>query len=189
VAVDVEPSALLRSYARQFRRDEDRLQRAMYLHVGAASTVVVIARGEEVLFVKYLDVYGRQMDEAVARHLKMTLPDAIALRRNNGDRRAEMQDPDIARSVTESIRPVIDHLAAEISKCARYHSVTFRGQPLARLVLGGGEASPTLVDALSSRTELKCELGDPLRSFDANPPGGRKGQWDVACGLALRQWK
>ena len=70
VAVDPEPSALLRCYAQQFRRDEDQQQRAMFAHVGAASSVVVIAKGADALFIKYLDIGGRQMDEAVARHLR-----------------------------------------------------------------------------------------------------------------------
>ncbi len=133
-----------------------------------------------------LGVGGRAMDEAVGRHLKMKLSEAIALRRHNGDRRVDQQDPEITRSVTESVRPVIDRLAGELSMCARYHSVTFRGQPLSRLVLGGGEATSAIIESLSTRLELKCELGDPLRTYENTLPQTRRGQWDVAAGLALR---
>lgn len=186
IAVDVEPAALLRCYVKQYRRDEDRNQRALYVHIGAASTVAVIGGGADVLFVKYIDVGGRQFDEAVARHLKMDLEEASALRRHNGDRRADQQDPEIARSVQEATRPVVDRLASELSMCTRYHSVTFRGTPLARAVFGGGEVAPSLVEALTPRLDLKCELGDPLRSYEAFVAGDRKGQWAVAAGLALR---
>jgi type IV pilus assembly protein PilM len=186
VAVDVEPNALLRCYARQFRRDEDKQMRAMFVDVGANQTAVVVAEGQHVLFTKYIEIGGRQMDEAVAQNLKMELPDAAALRRNNGDRRVELQDPEVARSIAESIRPVIDSLAGELAMCTRYQSVTFRGQPLARLVLGGGEASTQLVEALAERVNVKCELGDPFRAFEARVPTGRIGQWEVAAGLALR---
>ena len=185
-AVDVEPAALLRCYVKQFRRDLDREQRAMFVHVGATNTVVVIARGAEVLFVKYIDVGGRHLDEAVARHLKMSPLEAAALRRHNGDRRADQQDPEVARSVSEALRPVSERLSGELSLCVRYHSVTFRGQPLVRLVLGGGEATPAMIEALSAKLDLKCELGDPLRSYEGAVVGGRKGQWDIAAGLALR---
>jgi type IV pilus assembly protein PilM len=185
-AVDVEPLALLRCYIRQSRREEDRRRRGMFVHVGYTNSLVVIAQGPDVLFVKYVDVGGRHLDEAVARHLKMSLTDAVALRRNNGDRRAEQQDPEIARSIGESVRPVVDRLAHELSLCVRYHSVTFRGQPLVQLVLGGGEATPSLVEAIGSRLDLKCELGDPLRLIDNPLETARKGQWDVAAGLALR---
>jgi type IV pilus assembly protein PilM len=187
VAVDVEPAALLRCYSAQFRRDEDRLRRAIYVHIGAANTAVVIAQGAEVLFVKYVELGGQHLDDAVARHLQMQPDDAWALRRHNSDRRADQQDQEVARSVMESVRPVIERLAHEISLCIRYYSVTFRGHPLARLVLGGGEATQGLADALSSRLSLEAELGDPLRWYEQGGPGGRKAQWDVATGLALRE--
>lgn len=186
VAIDVEPSALLRCYIRQFRRDEDQNQRAMFVNVGASSTVVVIAQGSMAMFVKYIDVGGLQFDQVVARHLKMTLSDAAALRRHNGDRRADQRDPEVTASIAESIRPVLDRLCNELSMCIRYYSVTFRGQPLARLVLGGGEANEALMENLATRLNMPCELGDPLRSYDKSGALGRVGQWDVAAGLALR---
>ena len=187
VAVDVEPLALLRCYSWQFRRDEDRQQRSMFVHIGASSTALTIARGSEPLIVKYLDIGGRHLDEAVAAHLKMDLTAAAAVRRYNGDRRAGQQDADVARSVQEATRPVIERLAAELAMCVRYHSVTFRGQPLARIVIGGGEAAPNLADELSGRLNLGCELGDPLRTFELAIQTGRRGQWDLAVGMALRE--
>lgn len=187
VAVDAEPAALVRCYLKQFRRDEDRELRTMYVHVGAGTTTVVIARGAEVLFAKYLEIGGRHFDEAVSRNLKMPLPDASALRRNNGDRRVDQQDPEVTRGVSEAIRPVVEQLAGELSRCLRYYVVTFRSQPASRLVLGGGEATGSLAEVLTSRLDLKCELGDPLRSYEARLPAARKGVWDVACGLALRE--
>jgi type IV pilus assembly protein PilM len=186
VAVDVEPRALVRSYTRQFRRDEDRDKRSLLVHVGSSGTAVVIAQGDETLLVKYLDLGGKDMDQAVADGLKMELAEAIALRRHNGDRRADQQDPEVAQSIAEATRPVIERLISELSLCIRYHSVTFRGQPLARMVLGGGEATETLRDLLAQRLDLKCELFDPLRNFANQVRTLRHGQWDVAAGLALR---
>jgi len=187
VAIDIAPAALLRCYCKQFRRDDDQQRRVMFVNIGAATTTVVIARGNDAMFVKYLDIGGGHMDEAVARHLKMPLPDATALRRHNGDRRADQRDPDVTRSIHESIRPVLGHLVQELSLCLRYYSVTFRGQPLSKLVLGGGEASPTLREWLEGRLDLPCELGNPLRSYETTLPAGRIGQWEIAAGLALRE--
>jgi type IV pilus assembly protein PilM len=186
VAIDVEPAALLRCYARQFRRDDDQQQRALFAHIGASGTIVVIAKGADALFIKYIDVGGREMDAAVGQYLDMTLSEASALRRHNGDRRVDQQDPEITRSVSEAVRPVIERLANELSLCARYHSVTFRGQPLARAVFSGGEATQALTDVIAARVDLKCELGDPLRTYEFANQTGRKGMWDVATGLALR---
>jgi type IV pilus assembly protein PilM len=185
VAVEVEPTALLRVYQRQYRRGEDQSARSMFVHIGHANTVVFIAQADEILFIKNLDLGGKHFDEAVAKHLEMSVADAWSLRRHNGDRRAEQQDADVALSVNESCRPVIEKLINEVSLCVRYHSVTFRGQPLKRLILAGGEATPTLAEAIGTRLNLKCELGDPLRAFESNPLPGRKSQWDLALGLAL----
>ena len=187
VALDVEPSALLRCYARQYRRDVDQQRRAMFVNVGGSNTTVVIARGSDAMFVKYIDVGGRHLDAAVARHLKMDLVDAAGLRRHHGDRRADQRDPDVSRGIHESIRPVLDRLATELSMCVRYYSVTFRGQPLASAVLGGGEASQALAELLAGRLDIACELGDPLRDFEKTRMAGRQGQWDVVTGLALRE--
>lgn len=186
VAVDVEPVALVRCYAKQFRREDDKQQRSVFVHVGATNTAVVIARGDDALFVKYLDIGGRHLDEAVANHLKMNAAEAATLRRHNGDRRSDQQDSEVVRSVAEAVRPVIDRLAHELALCIRYYSVTFRGQPLARMVLSGGEASAALSEWLGPRLDLTCELGEPLRSFEPIAVAGRKSQWDVAAGLALR---
>ena len=187
VAIDVEPAAMLRSYNRQYRRDNDQQRRMMFVNVGASNTAVVIAHGSDTMFVKYIDVGGRHFDEAVAKHLKMTAGDSAALRRHNGDRRTEQRDPEIARSVQESIRPVLDRLAHELSLCVRYYSVTFRGQPLAQIVLGGGEATEALSEWVAARLGVPCDLGNPLRSFEKTTIPGRIGQWDVAAGLALRE--
>jgi type IV pilus assembly protein PilM len=187
IAVDVEPLALLRCYGSQFRRDEDQQQRAMFVHIGAESTAVVIAHGREPLFIKYVDVAGRHFDEAVATHLQMDLPAAATLRRHNGDRRADQQDREIARSVADATRGVVARMAAELAMCVRYHSVTFRGQPLARIVLGGGEASAGLAEEFARRLDVQCELGDPLRKFELAIQTGRRGQWDLAVGTALRE--
>jgi type IV pilus assembly protein PilM len=117
----------------------------------------------------------------------MTPADAVALRRHNGDRRGDARDPEIVRGIDESVRPVLEKLAHELSLCLRYYSVTFRGQPLSEIVLSGGEATDTLAAWLSSQLDLPCAMGDPLRPFEKDTVAGRHGQWDVATGLALRQ--
>ena len=186
IAVDIESNALVRSYLRQYRRDEDRLKRSMLVHIGHSGTAVVITEGDHTLFAKYVDIGGQDFDAAVAQQLQMRTTDAAALRRNNGDRRADQQDPEVAQSITDATRPVVDKLVSELSHCVRYHSVTFRGKPLMRMVLGGGEASDSLRELLTKRLDLACDLFAPLRDFASQTRGTRPGQWDVAAGLAMR---
>jgi type IV pilus assembly protein PilM len=186
VALDVEPAALLRAYGKQLRRDDDKARRVMFARVGSFNTTVVIAQGTDACFVKYVDVGGDQLDQAVADHLKISPEEAATLRANNGDRRTDQQDPEITASVSEATRGVIERLVGELALCTRYHSVTFRGQAIDRLILGGGEATQGLADIIGQRLDMKCEVGDPLRSFDAPLPA-RRAQWDVTTGLALRE--
>ena len=183
VAIDAEPIALLRCYAHQFRRDDDKHQRNMFVHVGATKTVVVIAQGDVAMFIKYVDVGGQHFDEAVAENLKLPLADAATLRRHVADR---ADDPELAQSVTESLRGVVQRLADELSLCMRYYSVAFRGQPLSRMVLGGGDADQTLGAALQNRLDISCDIGNPFRAIKSTCRVGRSAQWAIAAGLALR---
>jgi|DewCreStandDraft_4_1066084.scaffolds.fasta_scaffold10006_2 type IV pilus assembly protein PilM len=187
VAVDVEAAALARSYAAQYRREEDRQARALLVHVGHSRTLALVAQGDDLLFVKPIEIGGQHFDLAVARFLKMDLNEAILLRRHHGDRRAEDQDPEVARSLADALRSTLERLASELAMCIRYHSVTFRGQPLVRLVLSGGEATPALAESLERQLGLRAELSDPFRWLPVAPNLGRKCQWDVAAGLALRE--
>ena len=186
-AIDVEPLALLRCYGRQFRRDADQQARVMFVEAGASYTVAVVARGTDTMFVKYIDIGGKHFDEAVSRHLKMTPGESAALRRHNADRPKEQRDAEIDRGVAEALRSPVEKLAHELSLCIRYYSVTFRGQPLDRIVLGGGEADEELAQWLAARLDLPCELGNPLRPFEGNDFTGRPGMWDVAAGLAMKE--
>jgi type IV pilus assembly protein PilM len=183
VAVDVEPAALLRSYSAQFRRDDERAQRALIVHIGYSSTAVIVAQNDDALFVKYIELGGRQMDEAVSRALNMDISEANALRRRDDDG----IDPEITRSLAEAVRPVAEKLIREVSLCVRYHSVTFRGKPLERLLVGGGEGSTMIVNWLSERLGMPAEVSDPFRRLENRTERGRGGQWDVAAGLALRE--
>jgi len=187
VAVDIEPAAIVRSYSLQFRRDEDRDRRVMFVHVGYSNSVVIIAHGDHILFVKYIDSAGKQMDDAVASRLRMAAGEASALRRHNGDRRRELQDPEVSRGITHAVRPIVERLANEISLCSRYHSVTFRGQPICRMVLGGGEASDGLSESLQGRLNVPCLLSEPLRPYSVDNQIHPLWQWDVAVGLAARE--
>lgn len=186
VAIDVAPTAVLRSYVNQYRREEDQRRRAMFVHIGTSNTFVVIAQGADVLFARVLDIGGLHFDKSVAQHLDMSLSDAISLRRYNGERRADQRDPDVAESIDAAARPVVEQFLSELGRCVRYHSVTFRGQPLAGIVLGGGEATETLAEAIAARLDVRCEVGDPLRTLETSLPLVHRAQWDVAAGLALR---
>jgi type IV pilus assembly protein PilM len=187
IAIDIEPLALTRSFARQFRRDGDSEKRRLFAHIGYRRTLIVVTQDDNPFLIKYVDLGGKDFDQAVADHLSMDTNEAAALRRSSGDRRQEQLDPEVSRGVSDAIRPVLDRLANEISLCVRYHNVTFRGQTLNSLVIGGGEASPLVQQGIHVRLEMACDISEPFRSFTAIPGSSRRGQWDIAVGLALKE--
>lgn len=181
VAVDVEPAALLRSYAAQYRRDEDRNLRVMLLHFGYGQTSVMITEDQTVLFVKFIEVGGRQIDEAIAEQLQLQVTEANALRK-----RREVGEQ-VAETLQDAARPVLEKLIRELSMCIRYHSVTFRGRPISKLILSGGEISPVVSSLLEQRLGLPCENSNPFRRMQNVPPTDCPGQWEIAVGLTRRQ--
>ena len=184
-SVDVEPMALLRCYARQFRRTDDSQHRALYAHVGYSRTRVIIAEGDDLLFVKYIDLGGKDLDTAVARQFQLDDASANSMRRNNGDRRSSGQDIEIAQSVARAVRPVVTNLGREIAMCIRYNNVTFRGTPISRIVIGGGEATSQVNEGLSKVLEVESVTSQPFRDYRPSV-SGPAGQWDIAVGLAFR---
>lgn len=192
IGLEVEPLALARSYARQQRRSGEQDERTIIAHVGYSQTLVVIVQGDDVQFVKYIDVGGSDIDKSVGEHLHLQPTDASSLRRHDGDAgeqelAANPDSSDLTASIARAARPVYEQLAQELTKCIRYFSVTFRGAPLERVVLTGGEATEPLGKWLAERLNLHCELSDSLRGVKHRQQTDRAGNWDIAMGLALRE--
>lgn len=185
-AIDPQPLAILRAFKRQERRKSDATARLMVIHIGATETGVIIAQGNDVRFVKYVDMGGQDFDRAASLALGIGLRDAAAMRARDTNRSEDNED-ELNRSINDAVRPVLEDLAREIGMCIRYHSVTFRGRPIDRVVLSGSEATESLRQSLETRLELGVALGNPLRSYEQPQNAGRLGVWDVATGLALRE--
>ena len=64
-----------------------------------------IADGDAILFLKYVGSGGREMDQAVAKHLELELPEAMRLRASVTNSAVLDSQSDVHRSVIEAIRP------------------------------------------------------------------------------------
>jgi len=203
-AIDVSPSALARCFGRFNRREVDSDSVRVFVDIGYANTKVLILCGNRIRFYKDLATAGRQLDEAVAAHLNISLAEAAKLRRQVNEPADESQSDqklfgsscraDIERAVAEATRPVLDDLAKEIGLCQRYHSVTFRGSRSTELTLCGAAAHDTLIaDRIADKLELHVTPADPLAGMDlAGCPALTRddqplSEWAVAAGLAMRQ--
>ncbi len=186
VAIDVEPCAVLRA----FRHGRDDSERIAYLHLGDNLTTVLIADGDSILFLKYVGSGGREMDQAVAKHLELDQSEAMRVRASVTNSATLDSQSDVHRSVIEAIRPQLESLASELELCFRYFMVTFRGQQAARLIVTGCEASPWLAEYLGHSLSCPVEVGNPFTAM-AQPPQSpsvseHPGRWAAALGLSLR---
>ncbi len=109
-AIDVEPCAVLRA----FRHGRDDSERIAYLHLGDNLTTVLIADGDPILFLKYVGSGGREMDQAVAKHLELDLTEAMRVRASVTISATLDSQSDIHRSVIKAIRPDLESLASEL---------------------------------------------------------------------------
>jgi type IV pilus assembly protein PilM len=192
-SLDVQPCAAYRSIERFIRRREDERDVQVLLDIGCEQALVVIGRGRDVTFVKSIDIGGRKLQEAVARKLGLTVPEARALRRRLCETADAPSSPDpVRQAVQDAERTLVEDLAREVGLCLRYYSVTFRGSRPTRMRLIGGEASGGSIAAtLGAALPVPVEAGRPLYSVNtsAMKPTDRRGsmaEWAVALGLALR---
>lgn len=185
VAIDAEPLALVRAAARQYRRQSDRKQTMMFVHIGNRATLVVTVRNERLLFAKYFPLGGREFDLTMARQFHIPEDSARSLRRSYGERRAGHRDPEVVATVRDTLRPVWNRWLDELSRCFRYCNVTFRGEPAERIVLSGGEATAELQELVSRFFEIPVDILDCFRAIKYSSRIGESAGWDIALGLSL----
>lgn len=194
-SLDALPCALFRGVERFIRRRQDELEVHVLVDVGLSGTQVVIGKGRDISFIKWIDLGGRQLSEAVARKLGISYEEAASLRMRlaeAGGDAAEKRDS-VRQAVFDAMRIVSEQLGREISLCLRYQSVTFRGHRPTRLRLLGGEArDPQLVNILGSIVPIPVEASRPLYSVDVDrlrdsESRGSMSEWAVALGLGLKR--
>jgi type IV pilus assembly protein PilM len=187
VAIDLEPSAVLRSL--NSGADCATARRA-YLAWGESAATLLFAEGEQVLFLKSISYGGRHLDLAVAKALDLTPVEARTVRLEITAAAAPENDDEVYRTVVDAMRHTLDSIATEIELCLRYYKVTFRGKPLETLLVTGSEASEWLLMFLRERLELPCAMGDPfgagIRRSGSTLMREQPWRWTTAVGLSLR---
>lgn len=190
IAVDVPACAVARTAQLFLRRKVDEQNSYLIIDMGAGMSTAVVTRGQEILLIKPLPIGGTSMDKLVARKLKLRIEDAASARRQWSD--SNDMDPNLARAVSDAVRAEVEALAGEILMCVRYHSVTFRGNRIAKAIIMGGEGTSKFAEQLAARIDMPCELGDPFTGVDLSADvaelikGTRPAQWAVPIGLCLR---
>jgi len=206
--IDAEPVALFRVFGRAFRREADKDVVSVVVDIGSQSTRIVIARGQQIIFIKNIDIAGRRLTEAVARQLNLSKQEAGELRSLimkehvedkslGGEDDEKEKNSGISQSVSwtiqDAVRAEVEALGREIGLCLRYCSVTFRGLRPKRITITGGQAyDPSVVKLLGEQLGIEYVVGRPLRGIDVSEvslEGQRRGvlaEWTLCAGLALR---
>ncbi len=192
IALDAVPCALFRSFQASLRRHEDQRLVSVIVDVEDLYTTVIIARGQEIIFVKQIPVAAARLTMEVASRLGISAEEARLLRTKLKDD-ADSVDPVTRQAVIDAMSHVTEELAKEISLCFRYYAVTFRGQRPTEVVFAGGETDETtLLNALRRHLGVQVSVARPLRGIDVgNTVINRRrnvemSEWAVAVGLGLK---
>ncbi len=202
MSVEAEPLALFRSFERFLRRTADEAAVTVVLEIGQSGSRVVVARGRQIVFIKFIEIGGRKFTEAVVKQLNLSFDEASELRQRLMRESAEMQtspatdrkgSSNVRWTVHDALRAEVEALAREVGLCLRYCSVTFRGLRCEKVAVVGGEAyDPSVVELLSEHLGMECVVSQPLRGVDTsgvdvgNDRRGVLAEWAVAAGMAIR---
>ena len=223
VGLEPVPCALARGFDRTLRRDEDRSETLIFLDVGSRFTTVVFSRRGEICFVKVVPVGMERFDQAIAAQLGVDPIEAETVRRNwhmeeaedsiagqseTSDAGLKGDDPlcpsshqrkpldvSVCHMLTDAVRGVADGLVREVSLCARYYAVTFRGHRIERLIAsGGGAYEPILLAMLRTQIGVDVDRAKPFCDIGGCPgvwedtSQEEACEWAVALGLSLKGW-
>jgi type IV pilus assembly protein PilM len=89
IGVNVECCAVVECFGRLFRRGEDAERTVLFVDSGAASTQVVLSKGNQLAFARNLTMGGQQLEQAIAEKINVS-PDEAARMRRQQQREQEM---------------------------------------------------------------------------------------------------
>jgi len=179
----------------------------LLLDLGTATTKVIIAHGQRIVFARAIEIGGRHLDETVAHQLKLTMGQAhrhrlemervprrlAAVAAGVPEDRAHTMPGRPARPEPDLTEP-LEILTDEIQMCLRYHGSLFPSSPVERALFVGGETvHRALCEHVARVLRMPAQTADPLARV------GRSGRepttgvdltepqpgWAVALGLCL----
>ena len=208
VRIGAEPVELLRAFERRLTRRSDQGVVNVFLDIGAASTKVVVASGRHIVFIKNIDIAGKNFTDSAAKQLNLSTQQADELRSlimkehaaggtsasdASGTGGIGMSES-VRWTIHDAVRAELESLAREVALCLRYCSVTFRGiRPESVTVTGGQAYDPSVLKLLSEQLGVDCQVGKPLWGVelpDSVPELDRRGampEWALCVGLAMRE--
>lgn len=179
-SLETESTALTRALTRV----ED--PATIIVSLGAASTELVIARGQNVLFTRSIATGGVNLTRAIMSEFNLPLNQAEQYKQTYG-----IHDDKLSGKLAAVLKPILDILISEILKAVEFAHSHVRDSTVSRIIIcGGGAYLPGLGEFLTERTSLEVSFGDPWIDFIKEDLilklPGQGTVYSVATGLALR---
>src|SRR6266704_89270 len=187
--IDVDAFALQNCY--ELNYDPQAGQVVALLNIGASTTNINILNGARSVFTRDATFGGNQYTSLLQKELGLTFDQAEQVKRG-------MPIPEgiEQREIEPILDTVSDILALEIQKPMDFYRATVEeGESAVEKILisGGGSKLKGLVQFLSKRFEIPCEMFDPFRkiqvdarAFDPHYMREMVPEMAIAVGLALR---
>jgi len=198
-AIEPKPCSVFRCFLDESRQADADNEFFILVDMGATSTVIVTARGEQITWTRQIEFGGCDLTDLVARKLQLDPDDALEMRlqsnrKLNNNPHLEWGRKQVDLVLTDIIREKIEELAEEIKLSQQHHQQRFGGKAPADIWFCGGEAYATttlelLGKSLNKKIRTKCCLESMDYSnlpFDDLAFGSQCSEWTTVFGLCLK---
>lgn len=211
IGMQCEPMAVLASFAHLYQGAQNAERTTCFIDIGAATTKVLIANGDKLVFAKTIHAGGDHLTRQRAAAEQLSFTEAKQLRKREagggsqpqaegGVAVAEAPSGDAVSGSgadAEVYRETLECIVDELQMCIRYYKTLFPDRGIDKLVFVGGESRHREVCAtIAKSVGIGAQLGDPLArlakagrskgshavDFSQPQPG-----WSVPLGLCLSE--
>jgi type IV pilus assembly protein PilM len=169
--VEIEPFAMVRAMIGV--DDPSYNQNVAIINVGASTTSINITKAHLVPFTRNVPIGGAAFTKAIATGLNISLDEAETMKREKAailSQRDTQPVPPTVTRIFNVITPPLTELVTEIHKSLDYFRTRFRGEVIESVILGGGTARLTNLDAfLGHELGLPVSIANPLAQGTYNP--------------------
>jgi type IV pilus assembly protein PilM len=166
VGVGVEPCSMCYPYmfaAAHAAPASEGPSAVMVVYLGMRATYVAIVRGQEMTFVKGVEMGTDHVLGAIAKDRNIT-PEQVSAWRAKWSASSEEKDFQEALDAYNAVWPSLSHITDEIESCMRYYGSLARGARIDQLVFVGPEAKDrALARVIGSHLSIAADVGDPLK--------------------------
>ncbi len=201
-AIEPKSCSVFRCFLDESRQAETNNEFFILVDMGARSTVIITASGEQITWTRQIDFGGCDLTELVARKLQLDPDDALEMRLQNNRKLNNNPHLDWGRKqvdlvLSDIIRGKVEELADEIKLSQQHHQQRFGGKAPADIWFCGGEAYATAtLELLEKSLNKNIRTKRCLESMDCSGPGldeltfGSQGsEWAAVFGLCLKKFQ